>query len=296
MVHIIGLIVTGPQALKEYGMFVKTLEQWHPDAHLCVYTDTATEPLLKEVKFKGRVTTKVALDSYKGMNRKEMEATRGIVYDNMFKEFCYEKANVMDWMFDTQDSTNGFWFIDSDITFLAPLPTIQEGARVALCPHYIRQADEKLYGKYNAGMLWMSDRSYLKIWRDNGHGAFLDQSALEDVACAAKATNALHEFPIQVNFGWWRMFQSSAFPADIMARFSIFRGDTSIGIRYDGHPLQSIHTHWHETESVTGAFNRWYNDFTKKFTSHKPIALYRRIIGMDVPNKIDKPAESALKK
>jgi hypothetical protein len=281
MVHTIGLIVTGQNALKEYTMFVKTLEQWHPDAHLCVYTDSPTDPLVKAVPFKGKVTTKIALNAYTNMNRQEMEATRGIIYDNMFKDFCYEKANVMEWMFDTQDATNGFWFMDCDLTCLAPLPAIPDTARVALCPHYIRRADEKMYGKYNAGMLWMSDRSYLKVWRDNGHGSFLDQTALEEVAFVAQDT--LYEFPIQVNFGWWRMFQSSAFPADIMAKFSIFRGDTSIGIRYDGRPLQSIHTHWHETESVTGAFNRWFNEFSNKFKTHKPIASYRRTIGLDVP-------------
>jgi hypothetical protein len=147
----------------------------------------------------------------------------------------------------------------------------------------MRLGEQKLYGIYNSGFLWIKDRAFLNVWRANGHGAnYLDQSALEEVAIQAKAKEALYEFPEQVNFGWWRMFQSSAFPADIGNKFSIFRGDTSLGIRYDGKPVQSIYTHWQEKESMAGAFNTWLNGYTLKFASHKPISQYRKIVGIEV--------------
>ena len=281
MTHTIGLIVRDADALREFAIFVKTLEQWHKDATLCVFTDSSTDQHIKEQKFTGTIVTKVALDAYKGATKQDMEASRGIIYDNQYKDFCYEKANLLEWMFETQPVENGFWYSDCALSFFAPLPFIPEGKTVALSPHYMRLGEQKIYGKYSSGFLWIKDRAFLKAWRANGHGAkYLDQSALEEVASEAKET--LYEFPEQVNFGWWRMFQSSAFPADIGNKFSIFRGDTSLGIRYDGKPLQSIYTHWQEKESMAAAFNTWLNGYTLKLASHKPISFYRKLVGIEI--------------
>jgi hypothetical protein len=170
--------------------------------------------------------------------------------------------------------------MDADISHLAPLPTIPSHATVALSPHYIRDADCRLYGKYNAGFLWIKSRELLDAWRDAAPTSrFFEQAALEYVA--AVAAGGLYEFPPQVNFGWWRMYQASAAPPAIMAKFSIFRSDTSVGVRYDGAPLQSIHTHWSDTSSSTaGAFNAWFEQWTRTFARlHRPLAAFRTAIG-----------------
>lgn len=276
----IGLIVTGAEAAREFELFTKSLEQWHPDATLYVYTDSATD--LSKIAFKGKLHIKKALDAYKGLSRKTMEALPGKTQDSLFKEYTYEKAAVLEWMFESQPAlkTTGAWFCDADITFCAPLPPIPESATLALSPHYIREVDCKLYGKYNAGFFWMKDPAHITTWRAAAASSrFFEQAALEDVAAAAGT--ALYEFPIQVNFGWWRMYQAAAAPPAIQAKFSLFRGDTGVGIRYDGAPLQSIHTHWHDTSrSSAGVFNAWYNEFTKKFASHKPLAAQRKLLNL----------------
>ena len=274
----IGLIVTGSDALKELQIFASALEVWHPDASLYIYTDDITTAQIKNLQFKGTIKSKSKLNQYVGKNRYEMESLPGKQYDSMWKEFMYEKANVIEWMFDEKETN--VWFMDADITFLAPLPTIPENTTLALCPHYIRECDTARYGIYNGGFLWMSTKEYLPIWRNAGHTTrFFEQSALEDIATTAKASNTFYEFPIQVNFGWWRMFQSVAAPPMLQQKFSIFRDQTSIGVRYDGMPLQSVHTHWNNKgERAMVAFNQWFKEFLVKFKKHKPIAKFHSLI------------------
>jgi hypothetical protein len=273
----IGLIVTGATAAAEFQIFVKTLELWHPDATLYVFTDSATD--LSKITFKGKLNVKKALDAYKGLSRKTMEAMPGKQYDSLFKEYTYEKAAVLEWMFESQPDlkTTGAWFCDADISMCAPLPTVPDSATVALSPHYIREVDCRLYGKYNAGFFWIKDPALIQVWRDAGKTSrFFEQAALETVAEAAGS--ALYEFPIVVNYGWWRMYQAPAAPPKIQEKFSFNRTAQGIGLLYEGVPVQSIHTHWHETTSVTGAFNAWCMSYTSKFTSHKPLAAFRRSI------------------
>lgn len=280
----IGLIVTGAETLTDFQVFVKTLSVWHPDAQLFVFTDFVTESYIKSIKTSLKIHIQSALTKYAGKNRKEMESLPGTTYKSLWTDFMYEKANVMEWMFATNPmlKESGAWFLDADITFLAPLPTIPSEAIVALSPHYIRVYDEARFGKYNGGFLWMKDPTLLDVWRKAGHVArFYEQSALEDVAAAAGA-DAMYEFPIQVNYGWWRMYQGSETPDIIQSKFTINRIDTSVGLRYEGVPIQSIHTHWHEMSSVTGFFNNWIDIFTRRFASaHKPLKLWRRHVGME---------------
>jgi hypothetical protein len=183
-------------------------------------------------------------------------------------------------MFEIQP-TKPAWFLDADISHLAPLPIIPETIELALSPHMIRPNDELKYGKYNAGFMWFKSNSLIATWKALGHTSrFYEQAALEDIA-KTLPIDALYEFPSQVNFGWWRMQQSTLPQKTIQAKFSIFRGDQSVGIRYEGKPLQSIHTHWFSTTAFECvSFRMWFDEFTKKFITHKPIQQYRKFIGL----------------
>jgi len=283
----VGLIVTGADTLFDFQVFVKTLSIWHPDAQLFVFTDFVTEPYIKAIKTTLTIHTRSALTKYAGKDRKVMELLPGTTYKTMWTDFMYEKANVLAWMFSTNPAlkTQGAWFLDADITFLAPLPVIPSEAVIALSPHHIRPFDEARFGKYNGGFLWIKDDGLLDVWRTAGYTArFYEQSALETIAAVAteKSVGNLYEFPIQVNFGWWRMYQGLEAPDKIQAKFSINRIDISVGLRYDGVPLQSIHTHWHDMASVTGFFNKWVDTFTQRFAgAHKPLKQWRRQVGME---------------
>ena len=277
----IGLIVMGRSTFKDFTLFVKSLELWHPDAQLFVFTDTETEPEIKALRFKGKIHTKPVLDPYKGLTRPQMEKIIGNFYATLWTDFMYEKTNVMEWMFDTQKAPQGIWFMDADISHTGPLPEIPAGTQLALSPHMIKVADEAKYGKYNAGYLWLNDRSLLPVWRNYGQTSrFFEQSALEDVKNHVSPL-AFYEFPIQVNFGWWRMLQSDTSMAEIQAKFSLFRKDPGLGLRYDGKPVQSFHTHWYDDKAFESQmFRLWFDNFTKKFTAHKPIQQYRQWLGL----------------
>lgn len=277
----IGLIVTGANTLRDYKIFVKTLEVWHPDAELYIFTDSAWDSHIKALKTSLKVQTRTELDKYTGKTRAEMEAVDGKIYKTLWTDFMYEKAAVLDWMFEAcSHAAEGLWFMDADICHLAPLPSVPESATVGLCPHYIREADWKRFGKYNGGFMWIKDRSLLDIWKTAGHTArYFEQSAMEVMGTAAG--DKLYEFPIQVNFGWWRMIQSPLAPPEVQKKFTIYRPDKSVGVRYDGVALQSVHTHWYETSAANGAeFNRWFGDFIRKLASHPPMRNFIKTIGI----------------
>ncbi len=279
MPPVIALIVTGKQAFDDFVIFVKSLQTWHADAILYVYTDSPTQPSLAALKTTNTLHIRAALDDYAGLTRSDMEARPGRRYDSLFKDYTYEKAAVLRWALTDPAAKTGVWFNDSDIVHCAPLPAIPPTARVALSPHGIRAGDERLYGKYNAGFFWLSDAELLDVWIAAApKSRFYEQAALEDVAAAAGTS--LYEFPPSVNFGWWRMYQGAEPPAAIQARFSINRGDRSIGLRYDGTPLQSIHSHMDDRGTGTnGAFNKWFEVQTAKLSSHAPMRALRRIVG-----------------
>lgn len=276
----ICVVATGANAWKELQICLTTLEVWHPDARVYVATDSQTYPALR---FKGSITLLRTLDAYRGLCRADMEAMTGRIYPSLFTDFTFEKAALLQHVFTVAEAdarTSGVWFLDADITLLAPLPAIPISARVALSPHAIRAADEARYGRYNAGFLWLRDPTLLDVWRAAGHRSrFYEQAALEAVAAACRPEE-LYEFPPSVNFGWWRMYQGHASPATIQAQFRLHRADHSTGIRYGDAPLQSVHTHWYETAGVTGAFNAWFRDYVGKFRTHAPVGRLLRTIAM----------------
>jgi hypothetical protein len=274
----IGLIVTGENTLKDFKIFARTLELVHPDAVLYIATDSLSAPALRAFKTRLTLHLRISLDAYTGLDRAAMERRSGSAYATLWTDFMYEKANILEWAL-LEAKGSGAWFMDADIAHCASLPVVPDWATVGLSPHYIRDSDASRFGKYNGGFLWMRDASLLAVWRAAGHIArFYEQSALEEVA--ASAAGGLYEFPPSVNFGWWRMFQAQEAPTQVQARFSIFRvGASGIGVRYDGAPLQSIHTHFYEHVGITGAFNNWIKTYVERIARvHAPAAQWLRAV------------------
>ena len=242
----IATIVTGKQAVEDFKIFQHSLQLFiDPIPSLFIATDESTLPKIMELPYRGKRHFYTIMGRYEGMNRKEMEAK------GLFKDFTSEKLRILELAF--SDSKEGVWFFDADICFLGPLPTIPSTTTVALSPHYIRKSDTDLYGLYNAGFLWLKDASWIPIWRDAIPASrFFEQAALEDLAKAAK--EGLYEFPIQHNFGWWRLFQSSVIPSRQAELFGINRS-VGAGITFEDLPLGSIHTHFTERTGHTEQFN-----------------------------------------
>jgi len=273
---LIGSIVMGSIALKGLKIFVSALEHWHPTAKLYIYTDSKTP--IPSIKTTCTIYSKVMLDAYSDIDHREAETKEGKTYKLMWADFMYEKANIIQWIFDTEETAKetGVWYMDMDVTHFAPLPTIPKGATLGLSPYNIVDEYIKIFGKYNAGYIWFGNQAILDDWRKAGHTSrFFEQAALEDLV----GTNIVYEFPIQVNYGWWHMSHSPLSAHEHIRKISLYRPDTSIGIRYDNKILQSVNTHWnHNVDSEVGYFNKVFLNFINKHRVHKPLVTLHKII------------------
>jgi len=72
------------------------------------------------------------------------------------------------------------------------------------------------------------------------------------------SANAFINFPKQVNYGWWRLWQGDVTPDILQAEWRIMRKEGFSGISVAGEPLQCIHTHWYQQNDMPIArFNEW---------------------------------------
>jgi len=258
----IATLVTGKHAVEDFKIFLYSLQLFvTPLPALHIATDDDTLSLLTGLTYHGSREYYTIMNRYTGMDRKEMEAK------GMFKEYTSEKLRVIELAF--VDAKTGVWFLDADICFFGPLPTLPATATVGLSPHYIRKSDTDLYGVYNAGFVWLKDLSWVKVWRDAIPASrFFEQAALETVARAAK--DGLYQFDVNHNYGWWRMFQSSHSPAHQMELFGINRA-IGAGITVENLPLGSVHTHFTQRTGITDQFNLFLGRQLGKIEkAHKP--------------------------
>lgn len=216
---------------------------------------------------KHRLHVVPCLDAYgAGINRKSMESAPGVWYPTRHADFMMEKAHLVDHALHLGFPNAAF--LDCDITLLAPLPTVPSDCCVGLSPHDIDPSLERLFGKYNGGFVFVRDPAVTFLWRTFTRSSrYYDQASLEDVASHLRGTNVggggvggVYEFPPQVNYGFWRMFEAprQGGSAETSVLAEVGRFSAGAGIHYRGQPLQSVHTHFSmNTDSrTTPLFNR----------------------------------------
>ncbi len=269
-------------SLPDLRIFLKTLQLWNGPVPPTVYLFADATVAKAELPYKGLIHQKDTLTKYSAYTRAQMERMPG-TYGSLWSQFMAEKIALLEWVFDAagpEVAESGVFFLDADICFFGPLPTVPADATVALSPHYIRAADEARYGAFNGGFLWLKERAALKGWREAcADSRFYEQAALEVLAPDA------YRFPIQTNYGWWRLWQATEPAEDRMRAWSIRReGAATSGICVDGSPLLSIHTHLApETRPATDvdAFNSFVLSFLKKLAAanHSPAKAMLRVLG-----------------
>ena len=267
-------IATTPAAA-DLRVFLSTLELFNsPAPTVYLLCDSAIHE--SPPQYKGTLKTSPALDTYKNHNRAQMEMTRGKAYKTMWEDFMMEKATVMELAF-KEPQTSGVFFCDSDICFMGPLP--QPICEIGVCPHMIKPADEQRFGKYNAGFVYTTDSTFPEKWRTAAKTSrYYDQAALEDIVAATPSTS-VYEFPVQTNYGWWRMFQGTKAPQELVNQWSIFRRENHSGICVSGEPLLSVHTHFTETrDPATREFNRVVFLYLCRLGKHAPAAALVKIL------------------
>ncbi|MAE85956.1 MAG: hypothetical protein CMB80_24680 [Flammeovirgaceae bacterium] len=168
------------------------------------------------------------LDAYTSKNRQQMEQ------EGIWTDFMLNKCDIIDIALQHEEDV---LFVDSDICFMNELPLIDvEKFELGGSPHFIRKVDTDKYGYYNGGFLWIANKNVTGRWKEYTKTArFFEQSSIEDIM----EEFVSFSFPIQNNFGWWRLFQCD----NPQSRLQLFTLGITGYILFDRKPLRTIHTH-----------------------------------------------------
>lgn len=242
-------------AIPDLDLFFYTLGLWNPEPpDVYLFCDETVSAWLAEQKrYEGRLFTQETLNVYTGLRRRDMERMPGHTCRTLFGDFTAEKTNLLEWAFSLIDEGEGVLFCDTDICFLGPLPSIPDRKTLAVSRHMIRSADTALYGIYNAGFIWMKEVGLARRWRELCQTSrFFEQACIEDLVAETPTT---YEYPIQVNYGWWRLLQADTTVIERSEEWGLSRTE---GVTVQGAPLLSVHTHFHEKrDTPTVEFNEW---------------------------------------
>ena len=264
---LVATLVTS-QALHDFSVFIKTIKLWNIESlpTLYVFGDAQTEVAVKAHKYPGQLHFKNCLEPYTNMSRQTMERIPGKHSPTLWMDFQMEKLSLLDWVFKENEAAanKGVFYFDADICFLAPLPDVPSDAQVVLCPHHIKRSDEGRFGRFNAGYVWMRTPDAVEAWRTAcSKSRFFEQAALE-VFETEEWRSRLYEFPIQHNYGWWRLWQGERPAQEILYDWGITKDHpNTAGIIVNRIPLASVHTHWQTDDYATQIFNRVVIDHLK---------------------------------
>jgi hypothetical protein len=252
-------VLANSNALEDLELFFASLQLWNskPPPIYMFCTNKVQDWL--PGKYRGEISSTPVLNPYEGLTRQQMErkpSSKG--RPNLFHDFTEEKCGLMRFALRSlkeDQKKGGVLFCDADLFWLGPLPKIAEGSCLVLSPHMIHKQDEDKYGRFNAGLLWTNSEEVIDTWEEackTSH--FFEQAALEQLEVYNPSF-----FPVQVNYGWWRMYQSPSGLQVQQAAWSIKRDpqERHSGIQVEGRPLICIHTHWKTTDHVTHLFNEW---------------------------------------
>jgi hypothetical protein len=264
MRHIVATFAN-KDSQKDLEVFLFSLSLWHTtDLKVYIFTDTlVTDVLESDViqtnKYNFPIITKNVLDKYSSLTRKQMENIRGEQFATKWGDLMGEKMNLLDWIFEVEPiaAKVGIYLLDADICFFGPLPQVSATTQLALSPHYINNRSTTIFGKYNGGFIFTRSPQLSHAWRNATifRSRYFEQAALEELAEDFDA----YEFPLQVNYGWWRMFQADVGVEEQQRAFGGGSGGRADALLVNGEVLQSVHTHWTGSgvDPVCCAFNKF---------------------------------------
>lgn len=195
------------------------------------------------------------LDKYNSLNRKQMEE-KGIWLD-----FMLEKETIIRKAMETHSNC---FFLDADICILQQLPPVKN-VDIMLSPHSINNNSERQFGKFNGGYFFVNNKHFLPWFRQTSYkrSHFFEQQTLD--YCHEEFS--VDYFPIQNNFGWWRLFECDN-PQERFSKFKLNNG----GICFDGLLLKSIHTHFEDKKpGFTSEFNKIILSMMQKSSRQKEL-------------------------
>jgi hypothetical protein len=248
--------LTNKNCIFDLTLLLNTLSRKHKDIPVFIACDTEVKQHFEKNHFGLTLHFETCLDKYNGMNRQQMEEK------GLFLDFTLEKETILRKAM-TQYSNS--LFLDADICLLDELPNVDLSKDIILSRHYIIEENENKYGQFNVGYFFVNNIKFLDWFRTTSktRSHFFEQQTLDYCYEEFK----VGYFPIQNNFGWWRLFECDK-PRERLDKFNVQNGQ----IYYDGQPLRSIHTHFRETtESYTTEFNKFIITILEKSQNQKDI-------------------------
>lgn len=179
------------------------------------------------------------LQSYQDLNRQQMEE-KGI-----WKEFMLKKTEIIDYALQHHVNT---LFVDSDVYFFNNKLNIDFEKQVGLSPHYISESEQKEYGIYNAGFIYISDKEVTKYWREADHSNYYQEQGILNTF---PDKFSYFEFDQLNNFGFWRINNVEQ-PDEVKKNISFNQGKHY----FKGDEINSLHIH---------QFDPKYNFFLELF-------------------------------
>jgi len=225
----------------DLSLLLMTLSKKHMDIPVFIACDTEIKQYFEKNNYGLTLQFETCLDKYNGMNRQQMEEKC------IWIDFMLEKSTILQKAM-TQYSNS--LFLDADVCLLDELPNVDLSKDVILSRHYILEQNENKYGHFNGGYFFVNNIKFLDWFRTTSktRSTFFEQQTLDYCHEEFK----VGYFPIQNNFGWWRLFECDN-PKERLNKFNVQNGQ----IYYDGQPLRSVHTHFEETkQSYTSEFNK----------------------------------------
>ena len=238
--------LTNKNGIFDLTILLSSLSKYHTDIPVFVGCDTEVKTHFEKNNFGLKLNFVNCLDKYNHMNRQEMEK------QGIWLEFMLEKETVLREAMTTYSNS---LFLDADICLLDCLPNIDFSKDVILCRHYIQEANELKYGHFNGGYFFVNNFKFLDWFRNTSktRSHYFEQQTLD--FCSEEFN--VGYFPIQNNFGWWRLFECDN-PKDTMNKFTMNNGT----ILYDNKKLKSVHTHFSD---MSNSYNGNFTNFLMKF-------------------------------
>ena len=223
---------------KDLELFYSTLRNVYPKHDIYLVCDEKIENWAKS-KNDSHLHCNSSLEKYAGQDRKEMEAKR------TWTNFMLEKCTAID---DALRKHNNTLFLDSDQCILNKIEVDVE-KEVGLSPHMVYERNEKQFGKYNGGFIFVNSNKFSTWWRENTpRSKYMEQGILEEVS----KEFSTFEFDSQYNYGWWRLLECDN-PQERASKFSY---DSCL--KYENKPVTTLHTHFFdESFPLTKQFNNF---------------------------------------
>jgi len=241
--------LTNKNGIFDLTILLNSLSKYHTDIPVYIGCDTEVKNHFEKNNFSLNLHFVTCLDKYNHMNRQEMEK------EGLWLDFMLEKETVLR---EAMSHYSNSLFLDADICLLDKLPNIDFSKDVILCRHFIQEQNEKKYGHFNGGYFFVNNFKFLDWLKTTSktRSHFFEQQTLDYCAEQFK----VGYFPIQNNFGWWRLFECDN-PQERFNKFTMNNGF----IFYDNSQLKSVHTHFSDmSNNFNGNFNRFLITFFEK--------------------------------